>query len=150
MPSQNTLSKSLLAEQNFDALVSDCGEVVYAEVQQKNFAVRSVFALVQRAKPGLVEQALRRLLPEFAVALDPVYADFENSNCTSFEAYVGEHRSDIGNRLLAVTDQRVAGANSKTVRSGYQKLRGRAQQEVESALPRIARVVGKYHPPVPA
>ena len=141
------LSESLLATENFDALVSDCSALIDSEVQQKNLAVRSVFKLVQKAKPGLVERALRMLLPEFAVALDPVHEQFQASPECSFSVYVDAQRETIADDLLQVTDRRIEAANSKVIRNGYGKLRGRAQKEVMQALPRIAALVTDYHGP---
>ena len=125
--------------------MADCSHVIHDEVQQKNIAVRSVFKLVIKAKPGLVERALRTLLPEFAVALDPVYEEFQADSESSFPAFVSARRESIADDLLQVTDRRIKAANSKVIRNGYSKLRGRAQKEVMQALPRIAALVADYY-----
>ncbi len=139
------LSGSLLSPENFDSVVADCSQLVFDEVAHKNIAIRSIFQLVRRAKPDLVERALKVLLPEFAVALDPVYTQFQAANETSFVEYVGNNRQEIADRLLQVTDRRIEAAQSKPIRGGYSKLRGRADREVRQALPKVAAVVGKYH-----
>lgn len=138
-------SHSLLAPENFEHVVHDCSRLVANEVAEKNLAIRSVFKIVRRAKPDLVERALKTLLPEFALELDPVYAEFLADKEPSFVNYVGQHREDIAVRLLQVTDRRVEATNSKAIRSGYKQLRGRANKEVMQALPRVAAVVDKYH-----
>lgn len=138
-------SDSLLAPENFEHVVRDCSRIVTDEVAEKNLAIRSVFKIVRRAKPDLVERALKVLLPEFALALDPVYVEFMAHKEPSFVNYVSQRREDVAARLLQVTDQRVDAANSKAIRSGYKQLRGRANKEVMQALPRVAAVVDKYH-----
>lgn len=141
------LSDSLLSPRNFEPLISDCVVIVENEVRQKNIAIRGVFKLANRAVPQLTERALRRLLPDFAVALDPVYDEFKNSDKALFAEFAREHETRIADTLLQVTDHKVQQVNNKAIRSGYSKLRGRAQREVAQALPHIADAVARYHPP---
>ena len=138
------LSSAILADGTFDKVVTDCGEVVQAEVKDKGLGIRTVFKLAQSAKPGLVEKALTKLMPDFARELDPFYEQYQSSDAESFSQYVALNASSVADAMLNVTDEKVQDVESKAIRCGYEKLRGKAQGEVAAAAPAIAAVLEKY------
>ena len=138
------LSDAVLAEGTFNKVVAECGDVVQREVKSKGLGIRTVFKVAQSAKPGLVEKALNRLMPDFARELDPFYAQYEASEAESFSQYVALNASTVADAMLNVTDEKVQGVESKALKGGYDKLRGKAQSEVAAAAPAIAAVLEKY------
>lgn len=138
------LSARLLSSAIFADVVQDAEQIVATELRQKNLAVRSVFSLLQRAKPDLLERTMRALLPDFARALDPYYKQFERGEELSFIAFADANKQRIVDSLLVVTDRRVAGVHNKVIGAGYSKLRARAGDEVGKALPRIAALIDRY------
>ena len=134
----NSLSDQLLDPARFDQVVDDCSTVVNNEVKQKGLGIRTVFKLAQSAKPGLVEKALRALLPDFCRQLDPYYADYKASGSGSFSSYILDRRTEVAQALLEVTDRKVIQIDNKAIQGGYSKLRGRAASEVAEAAPKVA------------
>lgn len=139
-----SLSQRLLAPGTFEPLVADCRELVEARAHASGPVVRTVFNLVQRSKPGLVDSALRLLLPEFARELDPFHAEAGHAGGDAFAEHVLAHRDRVAGALLAVTDRRVERLRSKTLRGAYARLRGRARAEVVAALPAVAAIVARH------
>lgn len=138
------LAQQLLAPSVFPNLLADSQALVFSEVEKKNLAVRTGFGMVRRAKPDLVEQAMRALLPEFVAALEPFYASAGANPEMHFRDYLLAHETEVADALLAVSDRRVAEVDNRIVKSGYQRLRGRAQREVVAAMPGVASVMAKY------
>lgn len=135
------LSRQLLSAATFEPLVADCQTLVEAEIARRSMAVRTAFGLAQRAKPGLVTRALRNLLPDFARELDSFYAAWRARGEGAFRDHVLAHEREVAEALLSVTDERIAHVQSRAVRTGYQRLRSRAEREVIAALPAVADTV---------
>ncbi|MGN8157255.1 DUF6918 family protein [Salinisphaera sp. RV14] len=138
------LAQQLLDDAVFPQLLADSKALVASEVEKKNMALRTGFNIVRKAKPNLIDSAMRALLPQFVDALEPFYVRAQADPDTHFRDYLMAHQSQVADALLAVSDRRVAEVNNRVVKSGYQRLRGRAQREVVAAMPGIASVMSKY------
>lgn len=141
---QGPLAQQLLKDSVFPQLLEDSKSLVASEVEKKNMALRTGFNMVRKAKPNLIDSAMRTLLPEFVDALEPFYASAEADPNTQFRDHLLNHQTEVADTLLEVADRRVAGVDNRVVKSGYQRLRGRAQREVVAAMPGIAAVMSKY------
>lgn len=143
-----SLSDQLLGADRFEAVVSDCRAMVEAEVASRGRAVRTALGLAKRAKPGVIDKGVRILLPDFAHALEPFHADYltDGRGSGAFGDYLLSREDEAAAALLAVTDTRVAEVRSRSVRSGYERLRGRGEDEVKASLPAIAAVVSRHVP----
>ncbi|WP_423820746.1 hypothetical protein V5738_10435 [Salinisphaera sp. SPP-AMP-43] len=141
---QGPLAQQLLKDSVFPQLLEDSKSLVASEVEKKNMALRTGFNMVKKAKPNLIDNAMRTLLPEFVGALEPFYASAEADPNTQFRDHLLNHQTEVADTLLEVADRRVAGVDNRVVKSGYQRLRGRAQREVVAAMPGIAAVMSKY------
>ncbi|HET7315346.1 DUF6918 family protein [Salinisphaera sp.] len=145
---QGPLARQLLDASVFPQLLEDSKALVASEVEKKNMALRTGFNMVRKAKPNLIDSAMRTLLPEFVEALEPFYADAQADTGpdpeTRFRDHLMAHQTEVADALLAVSDRRVADVDNRVVKSGYQRLRGRAQREVVTAMPGIAGVMSKY------
>lgn len=138
------LGQKLLDDSVFPQLLEDSKALVASEVETKNVALRTGFNMVQKAKPDLIDKAMRVLLPEFVDALEPFYARAQADPESHFRDHLMKHETEVADALLEVSDQRVAGVDNRVVKSGYSRLRGRAQREVISAMPGIASVMSRY------
>lgn len=138
------LAQQLLDDAVFPQLLEDSKALVASEVDKKNMAMRTGFNMVRKAKPNLVDRAMRTLLPEFVGALEPFYASAQADPDTHFREHLMANQTEVADALLAVSDRRVADVDNRVVKSGYQRLRGRAQREVVAAMPGIAGVMSKY------
>ncbi|AWN17086.1 hypothetical protein SALB1_2890 [Salinisphaera sp. LB1] len=141
---QGPLAQQLLDDAVFPQLLEDSKTLVASEVEKKNMALRTGFNMIRKAKPNLIDSAMRALLPQFVDALEPFYAHAQADPDTHFRDYLMAHQSQVADALLAVSDRRVAEVDNRVVKSGYQRLRGRAQREVIAAMPGIASVMSKY------
>jgi hypothetical protein len=129
-----------------DAVIADVCKLVDEEVASKGglsgIALKAGYAAVKGIKPGFVQGVVRKLLPEFAQKLDPIWADATKDGKPI--AFMERERSRVADALLSVTDSKIDRAESDLVRGTYKKLRGSAKKNVEEAVPRLARVVEKY------
>lgn len=143
-----TLSEKVLAKGVRPAVVADLVDVVDQEVADKKgisgTAVRAGYAAVRKVMPDLNKRAVRKLLPDFAAALDPFWDDFVRSGDGDFGSYLQSRGSEASSALLAVTDRRVAASSRQPIKKAYQALRGKADDHVQAALPRLGAVLQKH------
>jgi hypothetical protein len=135
-----SLKETLTQPEKKPAVVADCLALVDAEVASKSgvsgLAVKGGYKAVKGVKPGFIRNAVEKLLPEFADAIEP----FWNGGGAS---HVVANREPVAEALLSVTDGKVAEAQG-VVRSVYGKLRGSAKRHVEAAVPRLAELLEKH------
>ena len=137
----------LTSEAKKNAVIDDCCTLIDDEVRDKGgisgLAIRAGYAAVKGIKPGFVRGVVTDLLPEFAQALDPLYQE-----ALSQDKRVGDHfqthPSRVADALLAITDGKAAKSKSGIVKSAYEKLRPTAKKNVETAVPRLSRLVDKH------
>jgi len=137
------LADQLLTQPTFDRLVADSQTLVASELKKKNMALRGAFNMIQKAKPDLIARSLRALMPEFVAALEPFYAEAQ-ANGQSLGTRLKAHDEQAADALLAVSDRRVDDVDNRVIKSGYQRLRGRAHKEVVAAMPGLAALLDKH------
>ena len=57
--------------------------------------------MVRKAKPNLVDRAMRTLLPEFVGALEPFYASAQADPDTHFRDHLMANQTEVADALLA-------------------------------------------------
>lgn len=142
-----TLAEVLTNESKKSAVVADCCTLIDQEVADKGglsgLAIKAAYAAVKGIKPGFISHAVTDLLPEFATALDPIYAESVAQSqpvAPHFEKNAGR----VADALLAITDRKAQRAQSGVARSGYEKLRPTAKKHVEAAVPRLGKLIAKH------
>lgn len=158
-----TLADMLLAPHQRDAVVDDAVQLIEAHVSGRGglrgISLKTGLAMLKTAKPGILDRAVQRLLPDFLGALEPFHAEFRQSasQSASQSAHRSAHRSEVRDfgmflqkrsphvtaALLSVADARARQA-SHVVQSTYARLRGSAESEVSAVLPALARLIGAY------
>ena len=142
-----SLVDSLTDEGKKKAVVKDCCELIDSEVKDKGgisgLAIKAGYGAVKGIKPGFVEKAVEDLLPDFAKALDPIYADARSQNKPVAEFFT-TNTDRVADALLAITDAKAARAKSGVAKGAYDKLRGSAKKNVEQAVPRLGKLIEKY------
>lgn len=142
-----SLVDALTDESKKPQIVKDCVELIDAEVKDKGgisgLAIKAGYGTVKGIKPGFVEHAVDDLLPEFAKALDPIYADAKAQN-KSVAAFFEQNTTRVADALLSITDAKASRAKSGVAKSAYDKLRGSAKKNVEAAVPRLGKLIEKY------
>jgi hypothetical protein len=130
------------------AVVADLNELVGQEVKDKGgmsgAAVKLGYQTVSKIRPGVVPAAVDRMLPQFAGALQPFYADYKANPGGDFGAYLVTREGEAADALLAVTDRRAESSSSDALRKAYFKLRPNARKNVEEALPRLGTLIEKH------
>lgn len=139
------LSEILLDPVRRPAVVAALSEVVDAEVKDKKgvsgVTVKAAYGAVSKVSSTFVPQALNKLLPDFAVALDPFWADFGGTG--DFGAYLTGRSDAVSAALLAVTDAKVEGTSRDLVKKVYRGVRGKAQENITAALPRLGATLAE-------
>ncbi len=143
-----SLSTQLLNKQTRPAVVKDLVEVVRQEVAAKKgvsgTAIKAGYAGATKVMPDLVRRAVRRLLPDFARALDPFWTDFVASDAQDFGQYLASRGPEASAALLAVTDSKLESSSRDQLKKVYRALRGKADSHVQAALPRLGAALQRH------
>lgn len=144
MPS---LPETLNSETKKKQVVDDCCQVIDAEVADKGglsgFAIKAGYAAIKGVKPGFVRNVVHDLLPEFSVALDPLFQE-ASAKSVAVSAHFNANAARVADALLAITDGKAKRSTSGVVKGTYEKLRGTAKKNVEAAVPRLGKLVEKH------
>jgi len=129
------------------AVVDDCCTLIDEEVAGRGgisgLALKAGYGIVKGIKPGFVKHVITDLLPEFASALEPIYQEARQSP-KGVAAYLEANGPRVADALLGITDEKAARSKNALVKSTYEKLRGGAKKNVETAVPRLSKLVEKH------
>ena len=128
-------------------VVDDCLQLIDAELKDKGLVgipLKAGYAIVNGVKPTFVRDALEHLLPDFSDKLDPIYQEAVAGG-KDIEVLFSSQKARIADALLEITDARAKKSAHTTVVKAYDKLRGVGKGHVEAAVPRLAKLVKKYH-----
>ena len=106
-------------------------------------ADKAGYKVIKAIKPGMIKEAVTKLLPEFAEALEPMY-DKAGRDGDAFSKYLIGHQDEAADALLGVTDRKAHNAKNQTLKKTYDRLRGGAKTHVSAAVPNLARTLGRY------
>ena len=143
-----TLSDTLKAADR-KVLVDDVVRIIESEVRSKGgvtgLALKGGYKVVRRLKGGrMIHLAADNLLDDFALALDPVFEEFQADGQGRFSDFLRRNDRRSADALLSITDGRARRAENPVIKKTYAKLRGQAQKHVIAALPAVGRLIEKY------
>lgn len=142
------LSEAIKDSTKRRAIVDDGIKVVDAEVGSKKglrgMAVKAAYKTVKAIKPGFIGMALDMLMPEFAEAVDPFYAQWSSGGSGTLEQHFVKNGTQIANALLAITDKRVDARSNRAARKAYESLRPQGVEHTKAAMPRLAGLVSRH------
>jgi hypothetical protein len=142
------LSAVLLDPSRRPTVVTDLQTLVDQEVSDtggvSGAVVKTGYATVKKIKPGIVQHAVDKMLPDVATALQPFYNDYRAQGGADFGSYLATRPAEAASALLAVTDNRAQSSSSDTMKKVYEKLRPQGQKNVEAALPRLGRLIDSH------
>lgn len=128
------------------AVVNDGVKMIDDEVHARGglsgMALKAAYKAVCMIKPGIIEEALGMLLPEFAPAIDPFYARGRESG--DVKAHFTTNADAMADALLAVTDGRRQRSKNKVIQKSYDALRPQARKLTAEAMPRLAGLVSRH------
>jgi hypothetical protein len=141
------LTEALTGETKKGVVIEDCLSLIDAEVADKGgltgLAIKAGYRTVQGIKPGFVRQVVTDLLPEFALALDPIYQEARTGG-QGVREHFASNSTRVADALLTITDDKAKRSKSGMVKGTYDKLRGSAKKSVEAAVPRLAAMIEKH------
>src|SRR5580692_11148390 len=74
------LADIVLTAERKDALVADCVHLTEGRIAARGglrgIAMKTSLSLLKTARPDILPRAMQILLPDFVVALDPLYQDY--------------------------------------------------------------------------
>ncbi len=138
------LASQLLADDTFGPLTADCCALVETEIKKRGMTIRTAYGVALKLKPDLVTRTVRELMPGFVAELEPCYADFQSGSSTALRAHFMAHADTVADAMLTVADRRAARIHSRTISSGYKRVRGKARREIIDAMPQIATVLARH------
>lgn len=128
------------------AVVRDAALLVDAEVASKRGlrgrALQAGFSAFRAVKPGIMEEAVDKLLPHFAPVIDPFWAQASESDDPV--RWMSQRDGQIADALLGVTDRLAESAQHRVLKKIYGSLRGQARGHVVDAIPGLARLMVKH------
>jgi len=140
------LADALKDESKKTAIIQDAMKLVDDEVASKSglsgFAVKKGYDAVKSIKPGFLQEAVEKLLPDMATKVEPVWDAGKKTGQP--RVHLEKNRGQVADALLSVTDEKVERAKSGMVRSTYKMLRGSAKKHVEEAVPRLCGLLEKH------
>ena len=144
MPS---LSDVLTGPDRLKSVVDDCLVILDEEVASKRgftgVGIKAGFKVVKSFKPGFLRIVVTDLVPEFAVALDPLYQEALTQG-GSVDSFLRQNGSRVSDALLAITDEKAGRSRNGVIKGAYDRLRGTAKKHVEAAVPRLGGLIQKY------
>lgn len=143
----STLTEILLVPGTRPRVVTDCVRLVDEEVDSKGglsgLAIKGAYMVVKAVKPGFITEAVDHMLDDFVRRLEP-FATEAQQKSEPVGPFLNARAPAVADALLAISDERAAGAKNQTVKKAYEKLRPTAKKNVEAAIPRIGRLIAKY------
>jgi len=147
--SDANLSAALTDETKKAAVVTDCCELIDSEVADKRgvggMAIKAGYKAVKGIRPGFIKQVVTDLLPEFAEALQPIYAEAKDKG-EPVAPFLEKNGPRAAEALLAITDGKAERSTRSLVKNTYKRLRPSAKANVETAIPRLGRLIEKHAP----
>ena len=126
-------------------VITDCVELIDAQVKQKGFAIKSAYATIKAIKKRFVPEVVDSLLDDWLGKLQPHYDRWaQNKQPASFAEYVIARSDDVAEDLLSVTDARAEKTSHTTAKKMYLKMRDGAKQNVIEAIPELSRLIERH------
>ncbi len=143
-----TLHEMLLAPQTQPLAIADCEALVDNEVAGMSgisgTAVKLAYKTVKTFSADHIHYMIGTLMPRMADALQPYWADFNDSGGGSFGDYLAKREDEVSEALLSITDERGRNSSRPVIVKAYNTVRGGAAKHVKAALPRVGALVQKY------
>jgi hypothetical protein len=131
-------------------IVEACARLLDVEVGKKKgiggMAVKAAYKMLKAVKPGAVVNTVDALFDDFMEALERFHDDYQGAGASgSFGGYMKTRDSEVAEALVQVTDRRAQKTRHKSLKKGYQKLRGSAKRNVQEAVPGLSDLVDRYY-----
>lgn len=144
-----TLKDILCIDPNRAKVIDDAARLVDDEVKSKGgisgLAIKAGYKAVTALKPTIIKEAVDGLLDRFVEKLEPFHISWQGAGKSpAFDQFLMNQKSNVGNALLSVTDDRAKKVENRTIKKAYESLRPQAEKHVLEAMPNFSRLLGKY------
>ena len=143
-----TSLKELLVGNRFDAAVADMANFITTTVDKQSgltgMALKGALSTATKFDSDIVAKGSRRVMPEMAEGLDPLWQEYTTGGGTDFGAHLVDNKDRAMDAILSVADRNSDTINIPGVSKMYGTLRGKAAKVVEQELPTIGQLVEKH------
>ncbi|HEY5949926.1 MAG TPA: hypothetical protein VIV40_30740 [Kofleriaceae bacterium] len=140
----STLVEQIGQEPKRKSVIEDCVSLIDAQVKQKNFVIKSAYAMIKGIKKSFVPDTVDALLDDWLNKLQPHYDKWSANKTSSLSDFFVSRSDDVAEDLLQVTDQRAEKTSHTTAKKMYLKMRDGAKKNVVEAIPDLARMIEKH------
>jgi hypothetical protein len=134
----------LAKEPNRPKMITDCVELIDAQVKQKGFVIKSAYAAVKAIKKTFVAETVDGMLDEWLDKIQPHYEKWTATKSSSFRDFLTARGEDVAEDLLKVTDGRAEKSSHGTAKKMYARMRDGAKKNVVEAIPSLGSMLEKH------
>jgi len=130
-------------------VVTDCVDLIEAQVKQKGFVIKSAYATIKAIKKKFISETVDALLDDWLGKLQPHYEKWSASRSQPqapalFSEYVIARSDDVAEDLLSVTDERAEKTSHTTAKKMYGRMRDGAKKNVIEAIPALSQMIERH------
>jgi len=126
-------------------VVTDCVDLIEAQVKQKGFVIKSAYATIKAIKKKFISETVDALLDDWLGKLQPHYEKWSATKPTAlFSEYVIARSDDVAENLLSVTDERAEKTSHTTAKKMYGRMRDGAKKNVIEAIPALSQMIERH------
>src|SRR5688572_33475266 len=127
-------------------VIEDCVALIDAQVKQKNFVIKSAYAMIKGIKKKFVPEVVDALLDDWLGKIQPHYDKWVGTKPSTLSDFLVARSDDVAEDLLSVTDARAEKTSHTTAKKMYMKMRDGAKKNVVEAIPDLAKMIEKHVP----
>ncbi|NLZ58667.1 MAG: hypothetical protein GX898_10305 [Corynebacterium sp.] len=143
-----TSLKELLVSNGFDAAVTDMADFISTTVDKQSgltgMALKGAMAAATKVDSDILSKGSRRVLPEMAESLDPLWQEYTAGGGTDFGAHLAANKDRALDAILNVADRNADSISVPGLSKVYKGVRGKAAKVIEQELPAIGQLVEKH------
>jgi len=125
-------------------MITDCVELIDAQVKQKGFVIKSAYATIKAIKKKFISEVVDSMLDEWLEKIQPHFDKWSVAKTSTFTDYVVARGDDVAEDLLAVTDARAEKTSHTTAKKMYGRMREGAKKNVIEAIPALAQMIERH------
>lgn len=143
-----SLSDILLAPGKKEAAIDDLARLLESTMASRGgltgMAMKTGLSMLKAAKPDVMQRGAKRMLPEFALQLQPLFERFQQQGGTDFAGFLAKNGNEATRILAAAADQLMSTSQNATAKSLYSKFRGGAEKDIAAMVPEVGKLIQKY------
>jgi len=125
-------------------VITECVELIDAQVKQKGFIIKSAYATIKTLKKRFVPEVVDSLLDDWLGKLQSHYDKWEVTKPSPLADFLVARSDDVAEDLLSVTDDRAQKTTHSTAKKMYLRMRDGAKKNVIEAIPDLSRLIEKH------